>query len=1085
MNKSNIDGSFTQGLKWRCIGPPRGGRTSAVVGHPTELAVFYHGACGGGVWKSDDAGTYWENISDGFFTSAAVGAIALAESDPNVIYVGTGETAIRKDVTGGDGVYRSVDGGATWKNVGLSESMFIGKIRIHPKNADLVYVAALGHIHGPNEERGVFRSKDGGESWEKVLYKSDKAGGVDLSMDPRNPRIIFAAVWETSRSFWELSSGGPDSGLHRSKDGGDTWTDISNNPGLPTGMKGKIGVAISPARPQRVWAIIEAAEHGGGLYRSDDGGDTWELTSDKRELIGRPFYYCHVYADPQDADTMYVLDFKMWKSTDGGSNFTEIVTPHGDNHDLWIDPKNTQRMIEGNDGGACVSFNGGRSWTTIYNQSTSQFYRMDVDNQFPYHVYATQQDNSSICVPSASEQGAITWTRCYAPGTGESGDIAVHPSDPNIVYIGAIGSSPGGLGVLQAYDHRTKQIRLASVWPEEYFGKNDSDLKYRFNWTYPILISPHDSSVLYVAGNIVFRSNDGGMNWDAISPDLTRDDAEKQLASGGPITHDVSGAETYCTVYAFAESPLQQGELWAGSDDGLVHISRNGGESWTEITPPELIEWSRIGCIEVSRHHAGTAYVAASRHKLDDFSGYLYKTEDFGASWRVLSNTFPDGEITRVVREDPAKPGLLYVGTERGICVSLDDGDSWTKLETNLPVVGVYDLKVKDQDLVAGTHGRSFWILDDLTPLRDLAGGGVEGRGGRLFKPAPTYRRSVHWFTKGPRLLEPEDKSYFLLGGSATWREEESEDGELIRTFIDAGENPPLGAIVYYFLDAEPAEPIELSFLGGGGDVIKSFTSRPAEEKKKAGADEEDDSEEEEVTRFAPARKGLNRFVWDMHYENATRSTEDSPLRDKYESLMKSRPGTNGPLAVPGTYQVQLKVGDLVQSESFEILPDPRLQTTQADFEAQFDLSHKVRDKLSETNAGIDRLRRIQREALETSRRAKTAEAIGEGERKPIAGAVRDLNEKLEGIEAELTQFKQEGASDMLRHPVKLDSLVGGLITTISLGDAAPTTAMHELFDHLSALVDEQLSQLQAVIDKDVREFNELVSDAELPAISA
>ena len=1077
MNKSNIDSSFMQGLKWRCIGPPRGGRTSAVVGHPTEQAVFYHGACGGGVWKSDDAGTYWENISDGFFTSAAVGAIAVAESDPNVIYVGTGETAIRKDVTGGDGVYRSVDGGATWENVGLSDTMYIGKIRVHPQDADLVYVAALGHIHGPNEERGVFRSQDGGESWEKVLYKSAKAGAVDLSMDPTNPRIIFASVWETSRSFWTLSSGGPDCGLHRSTDGGDTWTDISNHPGLPTAMKGKIGVAISPARPQRVWAIIEAAEHGGGLYRSDDGGDTWALMSDKRELIGRPFYYCHVFADPQDADTMYVLDFKMWKSTDGGSSFTEIITPHGDNHDLWIDPRNTQRMIEGNDGGACVSLNGGRSWTTIYNQATAQFYRMDVDNQFPYHVYATQQDNSSICVPSATEQGAITWARCYAPGSGESGDIAVDPTDENIVYIGSIGSSPGGSGVLQAYDHRTKQFWLASVWPEEYFGKHDSDLKYRFNWTFPILISRHDPSVLYVAANIVFRSTDGGMNWDAISPDLTRDDAEKQLASGGPITIDQSGAETYCTVYAFDESPLQQGELWAGSDDGLVHISKNGGESWTEITPPELIEWSRVGCIEVSRHQAGTAYVAASRHKLDDFSGYLYKTEDYGASWRVLSNTFPDGEITRVVREDPVKPGLLYVGTESGICVSLDDGDNWTKLETNLPVVPVYDLKVKDQDLVAGTHGRSFWILDDLTPLRDLAGGGVEGGGGCLFKPAPSYRRWVHWFARGPRLVEPEDKSYLLaLGGNATWREEESEDGELIRTFIDAGENPPLGAMVYYFLDEEPTEPIELSFLDGEGDVIKSFASRPAE---KAREDATEDANE----RFVPALKGLNRFVWDMHYEDATRSTEDSPLRDTYESLMKTRPGTNGPLAIPGTYRVQLKAGDLVQTESFEILPDPRLQMTKADFEAQFDLLRRVRDKVSDTNVAIDRLRRIQREALEASGRAEKAEA--NGDRKAIVEAADDLNKKLLGIEAELTQFEQEGPSDMLRAPVRLDSLVGGLINGIALGDAPPTTAMYEVFDHVSGLVDEQLSQLQAVVDKDVLAFNKLVSDAELPAISA
>ena len=1080
MSSSTVDRSFMKGLRWRNIGPPRGGRTSAVVGHPTEQAVFYFGACGGGVWKSDDAGTYWENISDGYFTSAAVGAIAVAESDPNVIYVGTGETAIRKDVTGGDGVYRSADGGATWQNVGLSDSRYIGKIRIHPQDADLVYVAALGHIFGPNGERGVFRSKDGGKSWEKVLYKSNKAGAVDISMDPTNPRRLFASVWETSRSFWDLSSGGPHSGLHRSTDGGDTWTDISNNPGLPTGMKGKIGVAISPARPLRVWAIIEADNHDGGLYRSDDGGDTWTLMSDKRELIGRPFYYCHVYADPQDADTMYVLDFKVWKSTDGGSGFTEITTPHGDNHDLWIDPKNTQRMIEGNDGGACVSLNGGRSWTTIYNQMTSQFYRMDVDNQFPYHVYATQQDNSSICVPSATEQGTITWSRCYAPGSGESGDIAVHPNDENIVYIGSIGSSPGGSGVLQAYDHRTKQYRLASVWPEEYFGRHDSDLKYRFNWSFPILISPHDPSVLYVAGNIVFRSTDVGMNWDAISPDLTRDDAEKQMAPGGPITIDASGAETYCTVYALAESPFQQGELWAGSDDGLVHISKDGGKSWTAVTPPELIEWSRIGCIELSRHSAGTAYVAASRHKLDDFSGYIYKTEDFGQSWRVLSSRFPAGEISRVIREDPIRPGLLYVGTESGICVSLDDGDSWTKLETNLPVVPVYDLKVKDHDLVAGTHGRSFWILDDLTPLRDLAAGGGEG-GARLFRPMPTYRRSLDWRSKEPRLTERGDKAYLLvLGCDAAWRDEESEDGEVVRTFIDAGENPPFGTIVYYLLDDEPADGVVLSFLDASGEIIKSFTSRPAE----VETDDQEDDAEEKTTRFVSAKKGLNRFVWDMHYENATRSTEDSPIRDTYEPLKKSRPGTNGPLAAPGRYRVELTVGESVQTEPFEIRPDPRLKITQADFDAQFDLLRRVRDKLSEANGAIDRLRRIQRQSLEASQRARKAEAVGERDREAIASAARELNKKLEVVEAELTQIEMEGPSDVVRVPVKLVDLLSGLIDSIALGDAAPTTPMLELFEHLSQLVDEQQSRLQEAVDRDVVEFNELVADAELPAIS-
>ncbi len=1078
MDSSRIDQSFMQGLKWRCIGPPRGGRTSAVVGHPTEQTIFYFGACAGGVWKSEDAGTYWENISDGYFTSSAVGAIAIADSDPNVIYVGTGETAIRKDVTEGDGVYRSMDGGDSWENMGLADTRYIGKIRVHPQDADLVYVAALGHIFGPNEERGLFRSRNGGKSWEKVLYKSPKAGAVDISMDPTNPRRLFASVWEANRSFWTLSSGGDDSGLYRSTNGGDTWTDITRNPGLPTGLIGKIGVAISPVRPQRVWAIIEADNHDGGVYRSDDGGDTWQLMSDKRELIGRPFYYCHIYADPQDEDTMYVLDFKMWKSTDGGSSYTEIVTTHGDNHDLWIDPNNTQRMIEGNDGGACVSLNGGCSWSTIYNQLTSQFYRIDVDNQFPYHVYATQQDNSSICVPSATAHGGITWADCYAPGTGESGDIAVHPQDENIVYIGSIGSSPGGSGILQAYDHRTRQFWLASVWPEEYFGCHDSDLRYRFNWTYPILISQHDPSVLYVAGNLVFRSTDGGVNWNAISPDLTRDDPEKQVASGGAITIDSSGAETYCTVYALAESPLNKGELWAGSDDGLVHMSKDGGENWAEVTPPDLIEWSRVGCIEVSRHNGGTAYVAASRHKLDDYSGYIYKTEDFGKSWQVLSNDYPEGEISRVIREDPVRPGLLYVGTESGVCVSLDDGNSWTKLETNLPVVPVYDLKVKGDDLVAGTHGRSFWVLDDLTPLRDLAAKEPTGAA-ILFRPKPAYRRWLNWFAKGPRLVAPEDKNYLLaLGANAAWREYDTEDGELIRNFIDAGQNPPSGAIVYYVLDEEPVDGVELTFLDGDGDAIVSFNSRTAAGNASCGTE---DDEPPDGTRFAPAKKGLNRFVWDMHYEDASLSKESSPVREKYESLMKIRPSTNGPQSTPGSYQVQLKVGNSIQTESFQIFGDPRLKTTQADYQAQFDLQRKVRDKLSETNKTIDRIRRIQRQSMEASKRAGDSETISD--REAISKASRELNKKLEEIESELVQIDREGPSDFVRAEVKLVDKLAGLIAGIAMGDVGPTRAMNELFEDLSGKVDEQISKLQAVIDRDMAEFNDRVSDAELPAI--
>jgi photosystem II stability/assembly factor-like uncharacterized protein len=1078
VHSSQVDPALLQDLRWRCIGPPRGGRTGAVVGHPTEPAVFYFGTCAGGVWKSDDAGTHWQNISDGDLTSCAIGAIAIAESDPNVIYIGTGETAIRADISYGDGVYKSVDGGSSWQHVGLADTHHIGKIRIHPADANLLYVAALGHVFGPNAERGVFRSADGGDTWEKILYRSDKAGATDLAMSPTNPRVLFAAIWETNRTFWALSSGGPDSGLHRSVDGGDTWVEIGGNPGLPSGIIGKIGVAVSAVRPDRVWAIIEAEK--GGLFRSDDGGDSWQLICDKRELLGRPFYYCHVYADPQDADTVYVLDFKMWKSTDGGATFTEVNTPHGDNQDLWIDPRNPQRMIEGNDGGACVSFNGGNSWTTIFNQLTSQFYRIDVDGRFPYCVYGTQQDNSSIGVPSASEHGAITWSQCFPAGTGESGDVAVDPADDDIVYIGAIGSSPGGMGVLQRFNRRTKEIALVSVWPEEYFGRAPKDLKYRFNWTFPITFSPHDSSVLYVAANAVFRTTDGGDSWTAISPDLTRDDPTRQEASGGPITTDVSGAETYCTIYAFAESPVEAGVLWAGSDDGLIHTSRDGGDNWKAVTPPDMPAWTLVSCIEPSCHDGGTAYVAATRYKLDDYDAYLYKTTNYGDSWTVISDAFPKGEISRVVREDGVRPGLLFVGTETGIFFSADAGDSWSRLDTNLPLVPVYDLKVKGADLIAGTHGRSFWILDDISPLRSLIAADAK-EGTRLLPPAPAYRRWVNWMARGPQAMAAGAKANMLvLGAHASFNDSEGENGEWIRTVLDGGEDRPLGAVIYYLLKEEPSQPITLSILDAGGEVINEYTSRPTEE---ADAQDEDTGEEKQ-TLFAPARKGLNRFVWDMRCADARRSVEDSPMRVKIEPIAAQKPGRTGACVAPGRYQVQLKAGEAASSvERLEIHADPRLDVTTKDLEAQANLCLRIRDKLSELNEAIDRLRRLQRQALETATRVRSSETV-DTESEGISKAARELANNLEAIEAELTQIDLEGSSDALRIPVKLNGMLSGLIVSATMGDGAPTKSMLALFEDLSAQLDKQLSNLQAIVDGDVVDFNKLVEKSKLPAVS-
>jgi photosystem II stability/assembly factor-like uncharacterized protein len=1050
-----LDPAFMNALRWRCIGPPRGGRVVAVAGHPADPMTFYFGAVAGGVWKTTDGGTYWENISDGYFTSSSIGALAVSEADPNVLYAGTGETTIRIDVSYGDGVYKTTDGGKTWKHAGLKETRHIGRIRVHPKNPDVVYVAALGHAFGPNEDRGVFRSTDGGKTWEKVLYRSDRAGAVDLALDPNNPRILFAALWQTHRHFWELSSGGPDSGLYRSTDGGDTWEELTEARGLPAGLKGKIGVTVSPAKPGRVWALIEQEKP--GLYRSDDGGDTWAQVNDNRDLMQRPWYYTHVFADTRDPDTVYITNMKMWKSTDAGRTFTEISTPHGDNHDLWIDPANPLRMIEGNDGGACVTFNGGATWSTIYNQLTAQFYRVDADRRFPYHVYGTQQDNTSIAVPSATEKGGITWQDCFPAGTGESGDIAVHPLDPDILFVGAIGSSPGGGGILQRYDHRTKQIRLVTVWPEVVSGQGAGEHKYRFSWTFPIAFSPHDPTVLYAAGNRVFRSTDEGGSWEPVSPDLSRADASKLGPSGGPITRDATGAETYATVYAFAESPHARGELWAGTDDGLVHVSRDNGTTWTDVTPPQLPEWALIHKVEVSPHTPGKVYVAATRYKLDDYRPYLYRTADWGRTWQTLSDGFPQEEITRVLCEDPARPGLLYAGTETGVYVSLDDGDSWQRLEGSLPVAPVYDMLVKDNDLVAATHGRSFWILDDLTPLREAASAALQAPA-HLFPPAPAYRRWMNWTESWYHGV---GRQYSIsFGGQAAYFSDLTPEGERVVRMLDAGENPPRGAVIYYLLNE--TENVSLTILDAAGSEIRTFLPKPADAPAPPATGEPPKKKE----RYIPVKKGLNRFVWDMRHPDAVKIEGDEEA------------GPNGMLAVPGRYQVRLSAAGHALTQSFEIRPDPRVAATPAAFEVQFALWQRIRDRISDANAAVDRLRRIRRQAGEWKQRA--SEQTGIEQREAILSAVEGLTEKLTGIEKAILQT--EGKPGLCRTHQIRDKLVV-LVEDVASADAPPTKQMGDVFDHLSARLEEQLKALEAVIAEEVAELNASIRNAGLDPV--
>ena len=1052
-------------LKFRCIGPPRGGRVVAVAGHPTQSNVFYFGAVAGGVWKTVDGGTYWENITDGQFSVSSVGAIAVSEADPNVIYAGTGESTIRLDVSWGDGVYKSTDGGETWKNVGLRDSHHIGEIRIHPQDPDTAYVAALGHAFGPNDERGVYRTTDGGETWERVLHVSDQAGGVDLTLDVTNPRIIYASIWQVHRHFWELVSGGPDSGLWKSTDGGDSWTDISRNPGLPQeGILGKIGISVSPANPSRVWAIVEAEGEKSGVYRSDDRGATWEHLTNNQDLLNRPWYYLHIFADPQDPDTVYVNNLKMWKSIDGGKEWNEITTPHGDNHDLWIDPADPQRMINGNDGGACVSFNGGETWSTIYNQLTGQYYHLDVDNQQPYHVYGTQQDNSSIAVPSATEKGAIPWGDCYPAGTGESGYIAVKPDDSNIVYVGAVGSSPGGGGALQRYDHRTKQIRLVTVWPEPFSGFGPKEMKYRFPWTFPILFSPHDTNVLYTCGNHVFRTTDEGSSWEILSPDLTRNDESKLEASGGPLTLDTSGAEHYCTISTFIESAHQKGLFWAGSDDGLIHISEDGGDSWRNVTPPELPEWSFVTVIEPSVHDASTVYVAATRYKLDDYSPYLFKTTDLGQSWQRLDGSFPQNEITRMLRADPEREGLLYVGTESGVFVSFDDGGSWQRIPGNLPVAPVYDMIVKDGDLVVATHGRSFWILDDLTPLRQVSSleGSDEGAA-RLFTPRGTLRRWLPWTVSGAR---GDARNYALAFGQLiTFRDEEDDTGGSTRRVLDGGENPPHGAIVYYTLPGD-AEDVSLTFLDAAGNEIRSYGPKPAKEEM------EKEKEEAPSIQYIPTNAGLNRFVWNMHYADAEQLPGD-PFTEK---------SVTGAMAPPGTYQVRLSVDGESQTASFDIYIDPKLDRSEASMQAQFDLWQEVNAKLTETHQAVKRLRKAR------ERVTAMAEMVGESEadeqtKSAVKERAEQIGEQLGEVEAQLVQPEAKVAFDRLRLQTMLNARLHNLISVISAADDAPTKQTYDVFGELSTKVDAEFDKLESILGESVADFNAAVQAADVPPV--
>jgi photosystem II stability/assembly factor-like uncharacterized protein len=1008
-------------LEWTSMGPDRGGRSIGVAGSDARPNEYYFGVTGGGLWKTTDGGQTWRPVTDGKITSASVGAVAVCAADPDVVYIGTGETELRGNVQQGDGVYKSTDGGMTWEHLGLEETQNVSRIRVHPTDCDVAWVGAFGKHSTANPERGVFKTTDGGESWDKTLFKSAEAGVVDLDLDPNDPDVLYAAIWEAWRKSWGMSSGGDESGLWKSTNGGESWREITGNLGLePEGPIGKIGVAVSGANSQRVWALVEHAEEG-GVYRSDDGGDTWELMNDERKLRQRAFYYSRIYADPQDEDVVYALNTGFYKSTDGGATFpTSFRVPHGDNHDLWISPTDPKRMINSNDGGGNVSVNGGQTWTD-QDYPTAQFYRVITTEHEPYHICGAQQDNSTACIPSggwnhlSARGGFGGGGHFYSVGGCESGYIAPHPEDTDVFYAGCYG------GALSRYDHGTGLTRAVNVWPENPMGQSSEDLRERVQWTFPIVFDRHDPGILYTGTQKVWRTRTEGESWEAISGDLTRSDPMTVGPSGGPITKDQTGVETYATVFAITPSFHDADVLWAGSDDGYVHLSRDAqseSPTWANVTPPDAPDFVRINTIEASPNTPGKAYVAGIRYLVDDDrSPYVWKTSDYGETWTKIVNGIPADDFIRAVREDPVRPGLLYAASEQTVYISWNDGDDWQPLTINLPNVQVSDLVVEDHDLVIGTHGRSFWVMRNIDLLRQMT---------------PEVAEADFW------LFDPKDPT---------------------RRFDNTAD-------VFYYL-SDNAEKVVLEFLDASGNVVGSYESPDADDEPEEAA---------EGNPFfgggggssAPSKmSGSNRFRWNMRTEGWT----------DFEGRIFWAAGNAGPAVLPGAYQVRLTVDGNSQTRDFEIEMNPRAMAegvTVADLRARFDLAQQIRDRVSQANEAVLSMRAI---------KSEVDDRMGQndnGELQSLGGTVKD---RLTSVEAEVYQIQNRSGQDPLNYPIKLNNKIAALLNLVEGAEDRPTEQSYTVFETLAGELDTELQQMHLVIQQDLARLNELLRELGLDPI--
>ena len=1041
-SKINYDESLYNSIEYRLIGPFRGGRAGTAVGVLNNPNLYYMGTAGGGVWKTQDAGSTWEPISDGYF-GGSIGAIAVSESDPNIIYVGEGEQTLRGNVSSGHGMWKSTDAGETWHYIGLPKSEHISRIRIHPENPEIVYVGVIGNLWKPNPERGLYKTNDGGMTWEKILYVSDKAGIGDLILDPNNSRIIYATTWQMKRNGYRMDSGGPDSKIFRSYDSGKTWEDISEFNGLPSFPWGIVGVAISPVNSKRIWVMVEADN--GGLFRSDDGGNNWEKVNSNRALRQRAWYYTRIYADTQNEDKVFVLNVSYGVSTDGGKTFTLKNAPHGDHHDLWIDPNNNMRMVIADDGGAQVSNDGGENWSTYFNQPTAQFYRVSTDNSFPYRIYGAQQDNSTVRIKHRSSGSSITERDWEPSAGGESAHLAPDPKNNEIVFGGTY------KGYMMMQDHSNGQIRSVNIWPDNPAGSGAEVMKYRFNWNFPVMFSPNNPNKLYAGSNYLHLSENSGQTWKTISPDLTRNIPETIKSSGGPITQDNTGAEYYANIFAIAESELEEGVIWVGSDDGLIHITKDGGETWENITPPKKLspKLNMINSIDPSPFKKGKAYIAATSYKFGDYTPYLYKTEDYGKTWSLITDGINSNYYTRVIRSDKKREGLLYAGTEWGMYISFDDGNSWSKFQLNLPVTSIRDLAVKDNDLVVATHGRSFWIIDDLTPLHQLNDNNHDDDA-ILFKPDLSYR----------------------MAQSGGWNRPNN---------LLSGQNHPNGVIInYYIKNLQEGDYIRIDIENKDGSVIRTFTNNQDKYSKIENNDvnkmvgnpvlsnpnDIDNALSSDNLGSLSPKSGGNRLIWDMRY----------PGFKSFEGMVLYSSPNVGPKVAPGKYNIKMTYNDQILQKEFEIVKDPRVKISQADYQDQLEFLINVRDEVSRANQKIIDIRNIKNNMIFILEKTRNNVELQE----MINKYLTDISE----IENNIHMTKNQSRQDPLNYGIRINNRIAFLLADSQRGDYPPTDQSKEFFIQIKKELDTEILKLDALIDKHSQKIENYLKENKIELIS-